>query len=284
MYYCDEGVFVDTTGGNSPDTLQVHIRGQDCKHWILEEEGSDTSVHWTIHAESRIDPGDASPAIYLRNGKLSKLSGQVRANNGDYSIIVDKAANGGADTLVFDDFTMVHNKGCVAIRRLRHLMGTLEIKNSDDGPNQLPALWIGRVMDAGNFKCQMSSIDNREALRIGDASTTFHANGLYGIDCDYGEYSIQMGVTNFTFTAEGAENIAGFPTGLKAAVIEKMKGGSVRFSQCMGNIEVLEAVEATTTGNPIMYVPRTFKRYTATKAAGAAVDFICPAGDTITVS
>ncbi len=289
--YSDLVVYADTTSSNSPDTMFVDIHAQTCKHWFWEEDGSDTSIHWNLHVESRVDPdpSNASPPFWIRNGKVSILSGQMRANNGRSLGLVDKAANGAADTMLFKDFTVIHGYGTMEIRRVRHLMGSLEMKNTNDGPDsggaaQGPALHLKRVGDAGGFRTHISACDNREAVRIGDASTTFHANGLYGIDCDYGEYSIQMGSTLFPFNADGSENAGGFPTSLKAVVIEKMKGGSVRLSQCMGNIEVLVGAEATTTGNPVIYAPRTVKRYTVTKVSGAAVDVVCPAGDTITVT
>ncbi|QIG69037.1 hypothetical protein EVB78_003 [Rhizobium phage RHph_N1_15] len=289
--YCDLVVYADSTSSNSPDTMFVDIHAQTCKHWFWEEDGSDTSIHWNLHVESRVDPdpATASPPFWIRNGKVSILSGQMRANNGRSLGLIDKAANGAADTMVFKDFTVIHGYGTMEIRRVRHLMGSLKMKNTNDGPDsggsvQGPALHLKRVGDAGGFRAHISGCDNREAVRIGDASTTFHANGLYGIDCDYGEYTLQMGSTIFPFNADGSEAAAGFPTTQKALVIEKMKGGSVRLAQCAGNIDVLADVVATVTGNPIVYAPRTFKRYTATKATAAVCDFICPAGDTITVT
>lgn len=281
--YCVLAGLGTYSGGNSPDTLRLIFHGQDFRHVWWEQEGFDSSVHLETYMEGRSDPGTGAPAFWFRNGKFGRWSGQYRGGNGPNLAYIDKSTSVGVDSFQLD-VTIIHAKGTVTVNRIRNLMGNFHWKDASDNsaPTTGPSLRINRCQNAGNFHATIVAARSREAVRIGDA-----ANNLYPLDCDFGGFSIGMagGASPVSpFNDDGTENASGFPTTSQAVVIEKMKGGSIRLNQVTGKVTALSGAVASATGNPVVYVPRTAKGYAMELQSGGDCDFICPAGDTITVT
>ncbi len=278
----------------TPDTLEAFIDGNDCKHVVWELDNTDQSLKYNINFESQADTGDQSPAIWLRSGKFSEAVGRIRGANGDTPdagpfILVDKTSNVGTDFVKFG-LTFIHGaQTLIEIRRCRGVMGTVDIKDSDD-PTQAttpkPVVWVKRVGDMSGFRCHMVAITTNDisilsrvtpAVWIGDTATDVAANGLYPYGANLGEWFIQAGNT-FPFNSDGTEktpDATAFPvTNYNALRLIKMKGGQIKMSG-KGNIVVDTDVSASAMGNPLIIIDRENRRYTRTGAGVANVDFVC---------
>jgi hypothetical protein len=278
-YYSDWLGYAQSTS-NSSDTVEIKWRGGQCRHWVWESDGSDTSMHHIFYCESRVNPGDGSPDTFIRNGKYTKISGQHRAGSGELGMLVDKSSNVGVDTLHFDNFDKIHGYGLALwLKRIRNYGGTAEFKDADDGPSSgapdsNPVVRIDRAGMGGHFHCSILASKAREALRIGNV-----AENLYGYDTHYGHFTIHCGV-DFQFNSDGTEKVAGFPTSISgsspsitAVVIEKAKGGQIVIDQCDGLIAIGAGVLASETGKFKVVTPRQNKRYANTNAVPSQAEF-----------
>jgi hypothetical protein len=113
-----------------------------------------------------------------------------------------------------------------------------------------------------------------------NTGTTVTPVGTYGLECDYGVHAIGMG-GNSMFLTDGREQSAGvaFPTTLTGSVINKMKGGSIVFTQHRGNMTIGAGVQASGGVNPQIVVPKSMSRYTITKSGSAVCDVGYPTLD-----
>jgi hypothetical protein len=171
--YCNFTIYA-ATRGNSANTVTVSLFAQNGWHWYTEEDGFGGSVNLITNVEARNDPGDNSPAFYIRNGKTFRLGGWYRGGNGAYQMIVDKTAAGGVDSLRFDDFYAFDVYGIWDIRRVRRLDGHFsgrDLKNPNTvGALPGPALKLGRIWHAGGFSADLSMVTAAEGVHIGDQS------------------------------------------------------------------------------------------------------------------
>lgn len=254
--------------GSSADTVILNINGQNCQHWWTEADGSDTSYHVNLLVESNNNPGDGSPAIYIRNGKYTYLGGQMRSGNGRRMLVVDKTSSIGVDTLELG-LTCIHGYGGFEIRRVRNLLGFLHVKNWNDDnspvPETHPCVTLGQIGNAGNFRGSIVACENVMGLQVGTVG------GRYSWDTDLGFWEIVMGNIGAPFNSDGTENPSGFPTTLDAFNVARMKGGSIRFTQVKGR----GTIGAQVTENARIILPRSFvSRYTLSKDPAA----VCEAG------
>lgn len=143
--YCMTHAVLTLVGG-SADTLPIWIDATACQHWYTESQGSDTSTLPMLNCESSSDPKDGSPGCFIRNGKFTKLSGEIRASNNEWVVEVDTPNTGsgarsdGADTVYFGGLTIIHaNSGGVKIDRARYVAGEVLFKNGENPGHDYPA-------------------------------------------------------------------------------------------------------------------------------------------------
>lgn len=226
--------------------------------------------------------GGDSPAILVRNGKATTLAGMCRAFNGLNSIWVDGLINEtgssiryGCDFLHFDELRMVHGYGRIVFKAIRHVSGSLSVKNWNNPNGTLATntacVHIGRVNDMGGLTTTLTDCANFEGVHVGGTVV----GGYYPYGAHLGKWAVAMG-SILSFNPDNNDGQAGtersgssgFPTTLVASNIEKMKGGVIDFIDHKGNMTIGADANDTAT----IIVPREMRRYTITKHASAVVD------------
>lgn len=222
----------------SCDTLELEIHGNDCQAWYGEHEGIGTSPKLKLAVESRSDPardtssdseGYDAPAMLIRNGKATTLSGFIRANNGMRGIVVYGKLNQlgnvlrtGADFLHFDDFRIIHGYGiALDIRSVMYADGNVVIRNwrdpfrhdtgsSDEiaytnmgiSPVPAPCVMLGRISNATGLRITGYGIENDKGLVVGykNDSTVAYLQGpqadnlnYFPVNADLGKVAMVMG-------------------------------------------------------------------------------------------
>lgn len=251
----------------SADTLRTSIHGTNCQAWVTECEGTDTSVIYDLDCESRDDPAaDASadsptsPSLLFQNGKVSVVSGEIRASNGVNDLIVVGRNNGvgssarvGADTMNFKEFQFIHGYGTIDLRAARYISGKILLKDRDDPNGTLaqdaPAFRLGRVVSASQFYVHAVAIKNVIGLQVGDADALDMeaGEGYYSKEAHLGHWSIDMG-TVVQFNPDGTERSgsSAHPTTLTAVKIEKWDNCYIDLTGTRGNIILGAACEGGT--------------------------------------
>lgn len=242
------------SSGGSADTNKVEIMGTRCSR--LYTPGIDNTARVEINFEAPVDLGRKimlkdgvvvpDPRIYIKNGKSSFITGNLRTHNGALYILVDRDGTNyldGTDSAHFDNLRFTDNcyGTLLFARKVQKLTGRIYSRNchnarvnmNDTGAGSgignipAPSVWLGQVY-SGDFGVTLTACDAREGLRIGDA-----VNNLYPRNWDMGMNTIIMNFFN--------PRTEIYPlSGVNALVIEKMVGGTVPFNQIEGNI-ALEA-------------------------------------------
>jgi len=206
---------VITPNNGTPDTIRAFINAAYCDQWYAEPDGSDTSIWVDLQVSARQDPGDGSPAIDIRNGKFTKVTGFCRGHNGDVMIRAFKPTSLGADTLVLDfDVILGEGRGLDFVSG-RYLVGRLHLKDwKDKAGVPGPAVHIGRILSAANFSGTIHNCTATEGLHIG-------SEAYFPTDADLGIWDINM-----------------IPATKTAVTVEKVNGASLRLQQCVGGVVV----------------------------------------------
>jgi hypothetical protein len=284
------GIGAYLLNGSSADTLRVRLHLANVMQFYGEHHGVDTSVHVDMDCEGRDDPfsrtnndmGTDLPAILIRNGKATTLSGECRSVNGINALWVGSqfSSSGtskryGTDTFTANNLRFVHGYGKFVFLSCRHMAGQIHVKdwaNENTGGGATHALvYLGRINDAGGFQFSASDVVTTEGVHVGGSVV----NNYYPYGAHLGRYAIQMG-TLLSFNTDSDDGTAatertgssGFPTTLTAANLEKMKGGIIDLSGSKGNV----TIGATVTDDATITVDREMRRYTITKNGSAVCD------------
>lgn len=284
------GMGVIVPSGGSADTLDIDIHLSNCCVFYAEHHGVNTTIKADLHCEGHDDPagranwdgGADHPAILIRNGKATTLAGLCRAFNGLNSLWVDGLINEagssiryGCDFLHFDDLRFVHGYGRMVFKAVRHVTGSLSVKNWGNPNGTLATttanFHVGRVNDMGGLTVTITDCANAEGLHVGGDVV----GGYYPYGAHLGRWAIAMG-SLLSFNPDGNDGTpgtersgsSGFPTTLTAVNIEKMKGGVLDLIDCKGNMTIGADASDTAT----LIVPREMRRYSISKHASAVVD------------
>jgi hypothetical protein len=256
--------------GTSADTIRLELSLTKFRAAYWEHAGISSSINVVAAWESRDDPGDDSPYVWVRSGKSGSLSGVARAINGLEGVIIDKPKQFGTDQFTFNDFRTIDTYGrCVWIRRARRVAGSIVIYDAKRGPgasgtDTRPAYSIDRVIEAGLMNVAMHHITTAEGMQVGDGT-------LYSRDANLGTYAIQMGNLQ-PVQDSNIDNVSGFPSGLVALRARSVKGGNLTLASCLGDI-VVDAGVIAEAGRPHrIEIPRHQLRYTRTIDPAAAVE------------
>lgn len=276
---------------SSADTLRVKLHLANFCCYYGEHHSTDTSPAIDFDCEGHDDPasrtnwdgGADHPAILIRNGKATSLSGEVRALNGLNAMWIDGLTNStgasnryGCDYVQFNNLRFVHGYGRFVVKAARQVSGQVHIKNwnNPNGVNaQNAACWyMGRVNNAAALFVTIVSCDCNEGVHVGGSVV----DGYYSYGAHLGNYAVSMSGSVLSFNPDSADGTpgtertgaSGFPTAKLAAAIEKMKGGVINFTEAKGNITIGADVTDTAT----IVVPREARRYTITKNGAAVCD------------
>jgi hypothetical protein len=273
--YVDLAVNLEETAGGSADTINLElnvVNASAISRLLYSGIGADMSVVFTGQFEGHVAKSDDRDVIVDENGKASTYDMVCRTYNGQGTgsfYRFNQAANDYADTLIFGGLNRhIHFYGrALNIESGRRISGPFRLRECENGRAwtgsaadgaavPVEAVFIGRVIDAGDFHLDLTAITNSTAVLYGDDT-------YYSIGCDFGRSHVSCGVFK-PFNGE-------YPLTYTALTFQRAVNCTFSYSQVHGKIAIKAKIQGCT-----IRLPATWARigYGLTAEPGATFTLI----------
>jgi hypothetical protein len=248
--YVDLAVQVEQTPEGSSDTINLELNLANVSaisQLLYGDNGADMSIVFTGQCEGHVAQSDDRDVVTDENGKASTYDMVCRTYNGQgvgsyYRF--NQVKNDYADSIIWGGLNRhIHFYGrALNVQSLRRMSGSFRLRECANGRAwtgsqaegaDVPceAVFLGRVIDAGDFHLDLTAISNREAVRYGDDT-------YYSTDCDFGRSHVSCGAFK-PFKGE-------HPTDSTALVFYRAVNCSFAYSQVHGKIEIAAGIQNCT--------------------------------------